>query len=69
MVKRFVCYFWFVRWDCISLGLHVSLARPNIEIHLPFGFVRIGWVDTYPDLICINQGEDNWRGFGIGYDH
>ena len=33
-------YFWFVGWDCISLGLHV--CRRNLEIHLPFGFIRIG---------------------------
>lgn len=36
------CYFWFVGWDCISFGLHVCLGAPNIEIHLPFGFLRIG---------------------------
>ena len=36
------CYFWFVGWDCISLGLHVSLRARNVEIHLPFGFIRIG---------------------------
>jgi hypothetical protein len=36
------CYFWFVGWDCISFGLHVCVGGPNIEIHLPFGFLRIG---------------------------
>ena len=41
--QRFVVYFWFVSWDCISLGLHVCPTAPNIEIHLPFGFIRIGW--------------------------
>jgi|GEM_PF-3747909 len=40
---RFRCYFFFVGWDCLSLGLHVSVWCPNIEIHLPFGFIRIGW--------------------------
>lgn len=39
---RWVAYFWFVGWDCISLGLHVCFGAPNIEIHLPFGFIRIG---------------------------
>lgn len=42
--RRFVAYFHFVGWDCISLGLHVALSCPNIEIHLPFGFIRIGWI-------------------------
>jgi hypothetical protein len=40
---RFRCYFFFVGWDCLSLGLHVSVWCPNVEIHLPFGFVRVGW--------------------------
>ena len=43
-VKHFACYFYFVDWDCISLGGHICLSMPNIEIHLPFGFIRIGWV-------------------------
>jgi len=53
-VRRFVCYFFFVGWDCISFGLHVSFSRPNIEIHLPFGFFRIGW-ETSSEII--NKGK------------
>ena len=41
--KHFVAYFFFVGWDCISVGLHVCVSKPNIEIHLPFGFIKIGW--------------------------
>lgn len=41
--RRFVAYFFFVGWDCLSFGVHVALLCPNIEIHLPFGFIRIGW--------------------------
>lgn len=40
--KEFVAYYYFVGWSHISLGFHICLAKPNIEIHLPFGFVRIG---------------------------
>jgi hypothetical protein len=36
-------YFWRTGWDHLSLGLHICLGAPNIEIHLPFGFIRIGW--------------------------
>ena len=36
-------YYWFVGWDCWSLGAHICFGAPNIEIHLPFGFIRIGW--------------------------
>ena len=42
------CYFWLVGWDCISFGLHVAIMQPNIEIHLPFGFIRIGWIKRRP---------------------
>jgi len=38
-----ICYFFFVGWWALSLGLHVDLASPNLEIHIPFGFIRIGW--------------------------
>ena len=41
--RKFIAYFHFVGWDCFSLGLHVCLRSPNIEIHLPFGFIRVGW--------------------------
>ncbi len=40
---RFSCYFWFVGWWAWSIGFHVSIRDPNIEFHIPFGFVRIGW--------------------------
>lgn len=43
LTKAFVCYYYFVGWDCLSLGISLSWSAPNIEIHLPFGFVRIGW--------------------------
>ena len=39
---RFVAYYYFIGWENISFGLHVCLGLPNVEIHLPFGFVRIG---------------------------
>lgn len=35
-------YWWFVGWTCISFGFHIDVGSPNIEIHLPFGFIRIG---------------------------
>jgi hypothetical protein len=41
--RHFTAHFWFVGWDCISLGLHICLSKPNIEVHIPFGFFKIGW--------------------------
>jgi hypothetical protein len=40
----------------ISLGFHVDFSSPNIEIHFPFGFVRIGWTgvlipDSMEDIL------------------
>ena len=41
--KKFICYFWFVSRYHISFGFHLDLQSPNIEIHIPFGFIRIGY--------------------------
>lgn len=43
MKKEFICYFHFISWTHLSLGFHIDLGSPNIEIHLPFGFIRLGW--------------------------
>lgn len=54
--RPFVCYFFFVGWGAISLGLHIGLMEKNIEIHLPFGFIRIGYESIYE---IYEQGENN----------
>ena len=41
--RQFVAYFYFVGWSAFSLGFHVCTSLPNFEIHLPFGFIRVGW--------------------------
>lgn len=35
--------FHFVGWNCLSLGAHLDLLGPFVEVHLPFCFVTIGW--------------------------
>lgn len=47
-MKGFCAYYYFVGWTHLSLGLHLCLHKPNVEVHLPFGFVRIGWCDLFP---------------------
>lgn len=47
--KRFVAYFHFIGWDHIQLGFHICLSLPNIEVHVPFGFIRIGWVSDWAE--------------------
>ncbi len=39
---RWTACWYFVGWDCISLGVSVCVSLPNIEVHLPFSFIRIG---------------------------
>lgn len=34
----------FVNWHSISLGVHIDVRGPFLEVHLPFGFIRSGWV-------------------------
>jgi hypothetical protein len=46
--KHFICYFFFVDWYNVSLGINIALNRPNIEIHIPFGFFRIGVGNKFP---------------------
>lgn len=43
MKRKPICYWHFVGWSCISIGMSIDLHSPNLEIHLPFGFFRLGW--------------------------
>lgn len=42
--REFECFFNFLGWWHWSLGLHLDIQHPHIDIHLPFGFARIGWI-------------------------
>ena len=39
---RWIIYYYFIQWSHVSLGLHVDFSVPNVEVHLPFGFIRVG---------------------------
>lgn len=43
-ITKFVCYFHFVDWWQLSFGITIDFKSPNFEIHLPFGFIKVGWV-------------------------
>ena len=49
MKKTFQIFFWFTDWKYISFGIHFDLESPNIEFHIPFGFIKIGW-DSPPGV-------------------
>jgi hypothetical protein len=60
-----IAYFWFVGWTAFSFGFHLCLASPNLEIHVPFGFIRIGFRRP-----CNRpHPHDGWRFFGFGPRH
>lgn len=67
MKRRFVAYLWFTGWSHISLGMHVCTSLPNIEIHLPFSFIRIGWVEASEGVTYSLRGRK--RGFGYDRDN
>lgn len=60
----FICFFKFIGWADISLGVHIYLKRPYIDIHVPFGWVRIGWTKE-PETLALNwrQCQQNSYGF------
>lgn len=65
MKRRFVCYFWYVDWLAFSFGFHIDLRHFNIEIHLPVGFIKVGFERYSPDWNIINEDEVSWRKFGL----
>lgn len=68
VVKKFCAYYYFNGWDNWSLGLHFCPTEPNIEVHLPFGFIRIGWTRTYPDAVTIGPPDDWFARRTFGYE-
>lgn len=43
-VSRYFCaFFMYVGWCDWQLGFHVCLRGPNVEIHVPMGFFKLGW--------------------------
>lgn len=41
---RYFCFMaFFVGWWSWSFGISLDVSSPNIEIHLPFIFIKVGW--------------------------
>lgn len=64
--QRFVAYF-YCNGCQLSLGISICLQNPNVEIHLPFGFIRIGWEpNTLPrDYVGSIGNRVLYRSFGL----
>jgi hypothetical protein len=61
---KFVAFFHFVEWHCISFGLHLCLKPVHVEIHVPFGFFKVGWIYK-PKGTLVGQHLVEWRRFGL----
>ena len=58
-MKRFQIFIWRTANTHISFGIHLDYKKPNIEIHLPFCFLRIGWDE--PQGYSVNWEDIKWR--------
>ncbi len=59
--RKFVCYFHFYSFSTFSLGVSLDVKQPNIEIHVPFGFFRIGLAGVVHNLPAFKK-----HTYGIG---
>lgn len=67
--REFVAYFWLQSFKNINFGISVCLKSPNLEIHIPFGFFRIGW-EVIHNLDKINELKEDifFRPYGYNTD-
>ena len=68
--RKFVAYFYCNGCD-LSLGVSLCLTAPNVEIHVPFGFFRIGWTQSIPGP-CLGDRLGHrflYRAFGFNRDY
>ncbi len=64
-MRHFVAYFHHVGWENIQLGISIDVWSPNIEVHVPWGFFRIGWAMCKPLLKPCGTQLRYWT-FGVG---
>lgn len=67
MAKNFEALAWFTGFENLALGVTIDWARPNVQIHVPFFFIKIGW-EAGP-LVGVVEGW-GWsfrRKFGVGF--
>jgi hypothetical protein len=65
--KTFKAFYHVTGWYPINFGINVDFQKPNMEIHIPFGFIRIGW-DNMPRRFKDDDFEDNkfmYKTFGF----
>jgi hypothetical protein len=60
MSKKFRIYLWFVGWEHLSLGVSINYRLPDIELHLPFCFIKLGW-EVDDGKPTTNEAQVAWR--------
>lgn len=59
--RRFACFFNFLGWWHWSLGVHADVRHPHIQLHVPFGYFRIGWCRCPTFDHPSRFGYDGWQ--------
>ncbi len=61
VARHFECFFNFLGWWHWSIGVHVDLRHPHIDVHVPFGFARLGWLRSPTISAARCFGYRGWR--------
>ena len=64
ITRQFVCFFHFVSWFSVSFGFSLYFKGPNLEIHIPFGFIKIGF-EEHCELRPANEDKFRKRTIGL----
>lgn len=59
--RRFVCFFNFLGWWHWSIGFHIDVRHPHIDLHVLFGFLRLGWFRSPTIDTPRTFGYDGWK--------
>lgn len=59
--RRFECFFNFLGWWHWSTGVHLDVRHPHVDLHVPFGFLRLGWCRVPTINSARVFGYSGWR--------
>lgn len=49
--RHFECFFNFLGWWQWSLGFHLDCRHPHVDVHVPGGFLRVGWYNPRAPML------------------
>lgn len=59
--RRFEFWFNYLGWTCWSLGVHVGIDGPHLDVHVPLGFFRIGWFYELREPLIATRWDLSWN--------